>query len=72
MGWWWFFHLCVPPPAPLPYLITLRDPVSNFLQLFHRFLILEVVGECFGPFLEELDNLGSKGLELCLGKTQSS
>lgn len=49
-----------------PYLITLCDPVSNLLQLLHGFFILEIVGESFSPFLQELDDFGSEGLQLCL------
>lgn len=44
-----------------PYLITLCDPVSNLLQLFHGFFILEIIGESFSPFLQELNDFGSEG-----------
>lgn len=43
------------------YLITLCDSVSNLLQFFHGFFILEIIGESFRPFLQELNDFGSEG-----------
>lgn len=53
-------NIALSPPC-LPYLITLCDPVSNLLQLLHGFFILEIIGEGFSPFLQELNDFGSEG-----------